>query len=102
MMAAILFLSFVALVMLGVPIAFSLGLSSLIYILLNDISLTIVAQKMYAGIDSFVLVAIPGFMLAGNLMNQGGMSDRLVKFADSIVGFVRGGLAQVNVVGSMI
>lgn len=102
MMAAILFLSFVALVMLGVPIAFSLGLSSLIYILLNDISLTIVAQKMYAGIDSFVLVAIPGFMLAGNLMNQGGMSDRLVKFADSIVGFVRGGLAQVNVVVSMI
>jgi C4-dicarboxylate transporter DctM subunit len=102
MMAAILFLSFVVLVMLGVPIAFSLGLSSLIYILLNDISLTIVAQKMYAGIDSFVLVAIPGFMLAGNLMNQGGMSERLVKFADSIVGFVRGGLAQVNVVVSMI
>ena len=93
---------FVVLVMLGVPIAFSLGLSSLIYILLNDISLTIVAQKMYAGIDSFVLVAIPGFMLAGNLMNQGGMSERLVKFADSIVGFVRGGLAQVNVVVSMI
>ena len=102
MMAAILFLSFVVLVMLGVPIAFSLGLSSLIYILLNDISLTIVAQKMYAGVDSFVLVAIPGFMLAGNLMNQGGMSERLVKFADSIVGFVRGGLAQVNVVVSMI
>ncbi|WP_213995906.1 TRAP transporter large permease [Tepidanaerobacter syntrophicus] len=102
MMAAILFLSFVVLIFLGVPIAFSLGISSLIYIFLNDISLTIIAQKMYAGIDSFVLVAIPGFILAGNLMNQGGMSERLVKFADAIVGFVRGGLALVNVVVSMI
>ena len=102
MMAAILFFSFVTLILLGVPIAFSLGISSLIYILLNDISLTVIAQKMYSGIDSFVLVAIPGFVLAGNLMNQGGMSERLVKFADGIVGFVRGGLAIVNVVVSMI
>jgi len=101
-MAAILFLSFVLLIFLGVPIAFSLGISSLIYILLNDISLTIVAQKMYAGIDSFVLVAIPGFILAGNLMNHGGMSERLVKFGDAIIGFVRGGLALANVVISMI
>ncbi|HHY43075.1 MAG TPA: TRAP transporter large permease [Thermoanaerobacterales bacterium] len=102
MMAAILFLSFVVLIFLGVPIAFSLGISSLIYILLNDISLTVIAQKMYAGIDSFVLVAIPGFVLAGNLMNHGGMSERLVKFGDAIIGFVRGGLALANVVISMI
>lgn len=101
-MAAILFLSFVVLIFLGVPIAFSLGISSLIYILLNDISLTVIAQKMYAGIDSFVLVAIPGFVLAGNLMNHGGMSERLVKFGDAIIGFVRGGLALANVVISMI
>lgn len=101
-MAAMLFITFVVLIFLGVPIAFSLGISSLIYIVLNDISLTIIAQKMYAGINSFVLLAIPGFMLAGNLINHGGLSERLVRFGDAIVGFVRGGLAIANVVISMI
>lgn len=102
MMVSVLFLSFIALIFLGFPIAFSLGVSSLIYIFAKDISLTIIAQKMYAGIDSFVLVAIPGFVLAGNLMNTGGITKRIIDFCDSIVGFIRGGLALANVVASML
>lgn len=102
MSAVMLFLSFVVLIFLGVPIAFALGISSLVYIFTNDISLTVLAQKMYAGLNSFVLVAIPGFVLAGNLMNNGGISKRIVEFADAIVGFIRGGLALANVVASMI
>ncbi|SHM29101.1 TRAP transporter, DctM subunit [Caldanaerovirga acetigignens] len=102
MSALMLFLSFVVLIFLGVPIAFALGISSLVYIFTNDISLTVLAQKMYAGLNSFVLVAIPGFVLAGNLMNNGGISKRIVEFADAIVGFIKGGLAIANVVASMI
>jgi len=101
-MIAVLFLSFIVLIFLGVPIAFSLGISSFIYIFLNDISLTIIAQKMYSGIDSFVLVSIPGFVLAGNLMNSGGITKRIIAFCDAIVGFIRGGLALANVVASML
>lgn len=102
MSALMLFLSFVVLIFLGVPIAFALGISSLLYIFTNDISLTVLAQKMYSGLDSFVLVSIPGFVLAGNLMNNGGISKRIVEFADAMVGFIRGGLALANVVASMI
>lgn len=102
MMVAILFVSFIVLIFLGVPIAFSLGISSFIYLALNDISLTILAQKMYMGIDTFTLLSIPGFVLAGNLMNSGGITKRIIEFCDSIVGFVRGGLAIANVAASMI
>lgn len=101
-MVAVLFLSFIVLIFLGVPIAFSLGISSFMYIFLNDISLTIIAQKMYSGIDSFVLVSIPGFVLAGNLMNSGGITKRIISFCDAIVGFIQGGLALANVVASML
>ncbi len=102
MMVAVIFVSFIVLIFLGVPIAFSLGISSFIYLALNDISLTILAQKMYMGIDTFTLLSIPGFVLAGNLMNSGGITKRIIEFCDSIVGFVRGGLAIANVAASMI
>lgn len=102
MMALVLFVSFIVLIFVGVPVAFSLGISSIIYLYMTDISLVIAAQKMYSGIDSFVLVCIPGFVLAGNLMNSGGITKRIINFSNAIIGFVRGGLALANVAASML
>lgn len=101
MMALILFLSFVVMIFVGVPIAFSLGLSSLVYLLLADISLSIIPQKMFEGINSFTLLCIPGFILAGNLMNAGGITKRIIAFTNNIVGHIRGGLGIANVGASM-
>ena len=70
-MVAMMFIIFLVLLILGVPIAFSLGFSSLFYLFANGIPLTVIAQKFYAGMDSFTLLCIPGFMLAGALMNSG-------------------------------
>lgn len=100
-MALLLFVSFLVMIFLGVPIAFSLGLSSLIYLLLNDISLTIVPQKLFEGINSFTLICIPGFILAGGLMNAGGITDRIIKFTKNLLGHIRGGLGLANVGASM-
>ncbi|WP_226679043.1 TRAP transporter large permease [Mesobacillus jeotgali] len=100
-MAAILFISFILLIFLGVPVAFSLGLSSLVYLIIADIPLTIIPQKMFAGLNSFVLLCIPGFILAGNLMNAGGITDRIIKFANNLFGHIRGGLGLANVGSSM-
>ncbi|MDK2801590.1 MAG: hypothetical protein PWQ70_3209 [Clostridiales bacterium] len=102
MMTLVLFISFIVLIFLGIPVAFSLGISSLIYLIMVDIPLNIVPQKMYAGIDSFVLVCIPGFILAGNLMNTGGITKRIIHFSNAVVGFIRGGLSLANVAASML
>nr|WP_299245015.1 TRAP transporter large permease [uncultured Halomonas sp.] len=99
---AILFSVFLVLLLLGVPIAFALGISSLSYLLIEGISLTIVPQKLYGGIDSFVLLCIPGFVLAGNLMNVGNITDHIIRFCNALVGHVRGGLGLANVGGSML
>src|SRR5690625_2292528 len=101
MMALVLFISFLVLIFLCFPIAFSLALSSLLYLLTADISLSIIPQKMFEGLNSFVLLCIPGFILAGNLMNAGGITNRLITFANSILGRVRGGLGLANVGASM-
>ncbi|EAR68745.1 MULTISPECIES: TRAP transporter large permease [Bacillus] len=101
MMAAVLFFSFIILIFLGVPVAFSLGLSSLIYLILGDIPLNIIPQKMFGGLNSFVLLCIPGFILAGNLMNAGGITDRIINFANNCFGHIRGGLGLANVGSSM-
>lgn len=98
----ILFSVFLGLLLVGMPIAFALGLASLSYLLLADISLTIVPQRMYAGIDTFVLLCIPGFVLAGNLMNVGNITEHIVRFANALLGHIRGGLGLANVGGSMI
>src|SRR5699024_12214562 len=82
-----LFLLFIA---VGVPIAFSLGLSALIYLLVAGVPLTVIPQTMFAGLDSFVMLAIPGFILAGNLMNAGGITKRIIDFANALVGHIRG------------
>ncbi|MGR2740508.1 TRAP transporter large permease [Billgrantia sp. Q4P2] len=98
----VLFGVFLVLLVLGLPIAFALGISSLAYLLLEGISLTIVPQRMYSGIDTFVLLCIPGFVLAGNLMNVGNITEHIVRFSNALVGHIRGGLGLANVGGSMI
>jgi len=102
LLALVLFLSFLVLIFLGFPIAFSLGISSMIYLLLADIPLNIIPQKMFAGLNSFVLLSIPGFILAGHLMNYGGITDRIIRFTNSIFGRITGGLAHVNIGASML
>ncbi|MFC0524598.1 TRAP transporter large permease [Pontibacillus salicampi] len=89
-------------ILLGVPIAISLGLSAIFTILFaTDFSLTIVAQRAFTSLDSFPLLAIPFFMLAGILMGKGGVSKKLLDLASSLVGFLVGGLAMVTVVSCM-
>ncbi|SON57447.1 Neu5Ac permease [Hartmannibacter diazotrophicus] len=99
---AILILVFVGGLIAGVPVAVTLGLSSLCYLLAAGIPLVVIPQKMYAGIDVFVLLCIPGFILAGNLMNSGGITGRIIRFANALVGWMRGGLGLSNVAGSML
>ncbi len=98
----LLFGSFLLCLCVGVPVAASLGIASVIYLLAVDIPLVVVPQKMYAGMDSFVLLCIPGFILAGNLMNSGGITQRIIRFATALVGWIKGGLGLTNIVGSMI
>ena len=102
-MLAILGLIFIATTMIGIPIAFGLGLAALGSILAwGQVSLWLLPQRMFTGVDSFVFMAIPFFILAGELMTTSGILDRLVKFTDALVGHIRGGLAHVNIVASMI
>ena len=93
-----------ALLALGVPIAFCIGLASAVAILMVGPSAPwiIVPNSMLNGMDSFPLMAVPFFVLAGDLMNRGGITVRLVNFANLLVGGIRGGLAQSNVVASML
>ncbi|SBS24742.1 Sialic acid TRAP transporter permease protein SiaT [Marinomonas spartinae] len=98
----VLFAVFFSLLLIGVPIVFCLGISSLSYLMLAGISLTIVPQRLYAGMDSFVLLCIPGFILAGNLMNVGNITDYIIRFSNALLGHIRGGLGLANVGGSMI
>ena len=96
-------ISLLGFLVLGVPIAFALGLAGLTAILLNGtIPLVVVAQKVYASLDSFPLLAIPLFIYAGSVMNSGGITERIVDFAKSLVGHIRGGLGQVVVLTSLI
>ena len=85
----------------GVPIAFSLGFSALAYLLIAGVPVTVIPQTMFAGLDSFVMLAIPAFILAGNLMNAGGITNRIIDFANALVGHIRGGLALTNVASSL-
>lgn len=93
---------FVICMCLRFPIAFSLGLSCLTYFVFKGTPLVVVPLKMYAGIDVFVLLSIPGFIIAGNLMNQGGLTDKIIDFCNHLLGHVRGGLSYVNISASML
>lgn len=101
MVAVILFGSLVILLILNVPIAVALGLATTLAILPSGISLQLIVQRMVASNDSFPLMAIPFFMLAGSIMTYGGVSRRLVAFADTMVGWLTGGLGIVSNVSGM-
>ena len=99
---AVLFLVFFVTLFLGVPIAFSLGISSLVYALAGGIPMAALAQNFYSGIDVFTLLCIPGFLLAGNLMSFGRVTDAIINFSNVSVGWIRGGLSLGNIAGSML
>lgn len=101
----VLFISFLALLAYGVPVAYSIGISTTLVLLLNMAfmpSITTVSQRMTTGIDNFALLAIPFFILAGELMNRGGVAHRLIDFAKSLIGSLPGGLAYVNIISAML
>ncbi|MFC2084734.1 TRAP transporter large permease [Bacteroidota bacterium] len=100
----VLIISFILLLTFGVPISYSIGISALLTMLLSIDSIssfTTVAQRMATGLDSFALLAIPFFILAGQLMNKGGIAKRLIDFAKVLLGRLPGGLAFVNILAAM-
>ena len=92
--------SFFVLMMIGMPVAYSLGLAALVGALWIDIPLDAVMIQLASGVNKFSLLAIPFFVLAGAIMAEGGMARRLVAFAGVLVGFIRGGLSLVNIMAS--
>jgi C4-dicarboxylate transporter DctM subunit len=99
---ALLFGSFIGLMLLRVPLAFALAGSAALAIFQQGLSDTIILQQFYSGTESWVLMAIPFFILTGSIMERGEMSERLVQFVDRTVGFLPGGMGNVNVGGSML
>lgn len=93
---------FLVLVVLNVPIVYCMFVPSLIYLLVNNINLTVVAQRLVSGVDSFPLLAVSLFIMAGNIMNRGTVTTRLFGFAKVLVGHFSGGLAYANVLASVI
>lgn len=101
----VLFISFMGLLAYGVPVAYAIGISTTITLLINIAfmpSITTVSQRMTTGIDNFALLAIPFFILAGEIMNRGGIANRLIDFAKSLIGSLPGGLAYVNIISAML
>lgn len=92
---------FVLLLFRNVPLIVAIGLPCVVYILIEGLPISLFAQRLFTGIDIFLLLAIPLFAFAGEIMNQATLTDRLVAFAQSLVGRLRGGLAAVNVLSSM-
>ena len=100
---AILIGSFLLLMVIGMPVAVAMAGASLLFILVSgSVPDIVVAQRMIAGIESFPLLAVPFFILAGNLMNIAGITGRIYNFAVALVGWMKGGLGQVNIIGSVI
>ena len=101
----VLVFSFIILLSISVPIAWSISISSLLTILVSVpmlSALTTVSQRIATGLDSFALLAVPLFILSGQIMNSGGMATRLISFAKTIVGFLPGGLALINIISAML
>ncbi|MFP4068183.1 MAG: TRAP transporter large permease [Spirochaetaceae bacterium] len=93
--------TFLLFLLLGVPVAVGIGLASMIALIRGDLSLMVIAQRMFAGTDSFALIAVPFFILAGDILAQGKVSEKLVEFADAVLGFLKGGLSVVAVLAGM-
>ena len=101
----VLVISFICLLSIGTPVAWSISISSLLTMLVSIptlASLTTVSQRIGTGLDSFALLAIPFFILSGQLMNKGGIAHRLIAFAKTLVGALPGGLALINIIGAML
>ena len=94
--------AFLALFMLGFPVVLAIGIPSVLYMLLNDLPLDLIAQRTLYALDSFPLVAVPVFLFVGSLMNAAGISKHIYRFADTAVSRLPGGLAQVNIFGSLV
>ena len=101
MLVGIFFLALVVMMLLGIPVAFSLGIASAGYMLATGTSLAMIVQRMVNGANSFTMLAIPFFFMAGELMNISGVTDKIIELAKALVGHMKGGLAQVNIVASM-
>src|SRR5207244_253651 len=94
---------FLGMMATGVPVAIAMAGSALVYILLTgDLPAFVVVHRMISGIDSFPLLAVPCFIMAGNLMNHAGITNRIYNFALALVGWLKGGLGHVNIIGSVI
>jgi C4-dicarboxylate transporter DctM subunit len=100
-MTALLFSVFLGGLVIGIPIAFSIAIAAVTVLVKGDVNLLIIVQRMFASTDSFPLIAVPFFILAGDLLARGAMSQKLVTFAESLLGRVRGGLSVVSVVAGM-
>ncbi|MBQ2004884.1 MAG: TRAP transporter large permease subunit, partial [Peptococcaceae bacterium] len=100
-MAVLLFAVFAVTLLLGIPVAFSIMLSAVAVLVVGDVSLGMVAQRMFASVNSFPLVAVPFFILAGDLLANGAISRYLVAFAESFLGMIKGGLSIISVVVAM-
>ena len=99
----LMFITLVVLLVVGVPIAYSIGGAGILYMFLtNPVFLLTMPQRIWSGTESFIIIAMPLFMLTGELMNHSGLTRRLINFAMLTVRPVRGGLGEVNVVASMI
>ena len=95
-------LAFLALFVLGFPVVLAIGIPCVVYMLANDLPLELIAQRTLYALDSFPLVAVPVFLFVGSLMNSAGISRYIYAFADTACGRLPGGLAQVNIFGSLI
>jgi tripartite ATP-independent transporter DctM subunit len=95
-------LAFVVLFVLGFPVVLAIGIPSIVYVLVKDLPVDLVAQRTLYALDSFPLVAVPVFLFVGSLMNSAGISRYIYRFADTAAGRLPGGLAQVNIFGSLI
>ena len=101
-MSIIIAVVFIITLAAGIPVAFCLALTSLVVLLIiGNVPLHLIPQRMFTGMDSFPLMAVPFFILAGDLMNSAGITQRIVRFSNALVGHIRGGLAHVNIVASM-
>ncbi len=100
-MAAVLFISFAVLLLLGVPVGFTIAIAAFVTLVAGDVPALMMVQRIFTAQDSFSLIAVPFFILAGDLMSKGAVSKVLVEFAESLLGWIRGGLTIVSVLAGM-
>lgn len=98
----VILLLLISCMVIGIPVAFSLMLTSLCYLIVKDIPIIIILQRLFSGPDSFPLLAVPFFIFAAQVMNTAGVTMRIFKFANSLVGHIKGGLGHVNILASII